>query len=120
MRGLRPQKENSGMTNIRETFIVQLWIDESAVDEFEHYEQTVAALMAQHGGRIDLAIRRHPEAAADEPFETHILSFPSIADFEAYRSSAHVKALAQTRSRLIQCTTIHRGTVQAIGNVTGK
>ena len=47
---------------------------------FEAYEAKVLLLVAKHGGRVDLQVRR-----LDGISETHLLFFPDAQAFERYR-----------------------------------
>ncbi len=82
--------------------VVRLWIRSGRETEFEAYEGKVARIMGRHGGVIERTIR--PLAAlqgSDEPFEVHILKFPSRERYDAYLADAERRSLSDERARII-------------------
>ena len=69
--------------------LVQIDLAEADLPKFEAYERAVLALLPDHGGALECRFR-----GVDRPLETHLLSFPSSAAFEAYLSDARRTALA--------------------------
>lgn len=99
--------------------IVHLWIYSNQEEEFERFEERAAEMMQEFGGRIDRRVRHGDETDAevtptmlqsfapdDLPFETHLVSFPDRASFEAYRTSPSAASVAELRSRIIRRTEI--------------
>jgi uncharacterized protein (DUF1330 family) len=90
----------------RTILVASLWIRAEAVAEFEAFERRVAAIQAKHGARIERAIRvSGPAANAAEPFEIHIVSFPSVDALASYRADSELTALAQLRATIFTHTT---------------
>ena len=91
--------------------VAEIWLhDDAASDAFEALELELARLMARHGGRIEHAVRVDPgPAAADLPFEIHVVSFPDRAAFDAYRADPATRALGPRRDRLIARTVLRTG-----------
>jgi len=89
--------------------IVQLWVNENTVAEFEEYEKAASIVMKTYGGKVERVIRRLPTSPSEEPFETHVVSFPNTEQFEAYRQDPVMVDLIPTRDRLILRTVVHRG-----------
>jgi uncharacterized protein (DUF1330 family) len=90
-------------------FIVRLWLNSSDIAAFEEFERNAARIMAQHGGRIERAIRITADNDPDAPFEIHIVSFPDHAAFESYRNDPETQALAGVRAQLIARTELFFG-----------
>ncbi len=88
--------------------VVSLWLRDGDVAGFEAFERQAARLMARHGGRIERAIRRGA-GSPDDPFEIHIVTFPTPAAFAAYRADPDTSMLAPLRETLIARTTIVAG-----------
>jgi uncharacterized protein (DUF1330 family) len=86
--------------------VVTLWIDRSRVQEFEAYEGRAADVMSRHGGRIERAIRLEDSAENGNPFEVHLVSFPSRQAFEEYREDPEVQSLAPQRESVITRTSV--------------
>jgi antibiotic biosynthesis monooxygenase (ABM) superfamily enzyme len=92
--------------------LVRLWIHRGLETEFEVYERKVARIMARYGGVIERAIRtlRASDDGSDEPFEVHVLRFPSRDLYDAYRDDAERRALSSERAGVIRNTDILVGT----------
>lgn len=92
--------------------VVRLWIRSGLETEFEAYERKVARIMARYGGVIERAIRtsRASDDVSDEPFEVHVLKFPSRDRYDAYRDDAERRSLGDERARLIARTDTLVGT----------
>jgi antibiotic biosynthesis monooxygenase (ABM) superfamily enzyme len=89
--------------------LVRLWIREGLETEFEAYERKVSRIMARHGGVIERAIRMvraSDDRSDDEPFEVHVLRFPSQDLYDAYRDDAERHSLSDERARIITNTDI--------------
>src|SRR5580704_3592376 len=83
--------------------LVRLWIRRGLEAEFEAYERKVARIMARYGGVIERAIRTSG-ASDDEPFEVHVLRFPSQDLYDAYRDDAERRSLSDERAGIITNT----------------
>jgi antibiotic biosynthesis monooxygenase (ABM) superfamily enzyme len=83
--------------------VVRLWIHSGLEAEFEVYERKVSRVMARYGGVIERAIRtsRASNDVSDEPFEVHLLSFPSRELYDAYRDDPERRSLSGERARII-------------------
>ncbi|MGC1779550.1 MAG: DUF1330 domain-containing protein [Xanthobacteraceae bacterium] len=82
--------------------LVRLWIHKGRETEFEAYETRVSRIMARYGGVIERAIR--PSAASerpDEPFEVHVVKFPSRELYDAYLDDAERRSLSEKRAAVI-------------------
>jgi antibiotic biosynthesis monooxygenase (ABM) superfamily enzyme len=92
--------------------LVRLWINRGLEAEFEAYERKVSRIMARYGGVIECAIRnsKAPDDGSDEPFEVHVLRFPSRDLYDAYRDDAGRHSLSGERAGIITNTDILVGT----------
>ena len=92
--------------------LVRLWIHKGREAEFEAYERKVSRIMARYGGVIERAIRtsKAPDDGSDEPFEVHVLKFPSRDLYDAYRDDAERRSLSDERAGIITNTDILVGT----------
>jgi antibiotic biosynthesis monooxygenase (ABM) superfamily enzyme len=85
--------------------LVRLWIRPGLETEFKACERKVSRIMARYGGVIERAIR--PSRASDdsdEPFEVHMLRFPSRELYDACRDDAERQSLSGERARIITNT----------------
>lgn len=90
--------------------LAKLWIHGGLEREFEAYERKVARIMARYGGAIECAIRPSPASGSDEPYEIHVLKFPSQALYDAYRGDAERLSLSRERDSIITRTDVLVGT----------
>ncbi len=98
-----------GMASMATTplyILVRLWIHEGREAEFEAYERKVSRIMARYRGVIEHAIRtsRTADDGSDEPFEVHVLKFPSRELYDAYRADAERRSLTRERDGIITKT----------------
>jgi len=86
--------------------LVRLWIHRGLETEFEAYERKVSRIMARYGGVIERAIRSSKAShdGSDEPFEVHVLTFPSRDLYDAYRNDAERRSLSGERAGIITNT----------------
>lgn len=95
--------------NERVKIVVSLWLRTHDIARFEAFESQAAAIMQRHGGQIDQVIRRNEGSAIDAPFEVHVLSFPGIGAFEAYREDPELLEMVDERNQLIENTVVFVG-----------
>jgi antibiotic biosynthesis monooxygenase (ABM) superfamily enzyme len=83
--------------------LVRLWIHKGLETEFEAYESKASRIMARYGGIIECAIRtsKAPDDGSDQPFEIHVLRFPSRDRYDAYLDDAERRSLSGERARII-------------------
>jgi len=92
--------------------IIRLWIHRGREAEFESYEHKMSRIMARYGGLIERAIRTSgaSDDGSDEPFEVHLLKFPSRDLYDAFRDDAERRSLSGERDGIITNTDILVGT----------
>lgn len=90
--------------------VVNLFIRPGQEVAFRGFETEAARVMQRHGGRIDRVIRPSGPAGEDPlPHEIHIVSFPNLERFEAYREDQHLAKLASLRESAIARTEVTIG-----------
>ena len=91
--------------------LVRLWIHKGREAEFEAYESKASRIMARYGGVIERAIRRAGASnESDEPFEVHLLSFPTRERYDAYRDDPERRSLSGEREGIVVKTDTFVGT----------
>ena len=96
---------NSGLL-----LVASLFIHPGREIEFRQFETEAARIMKKYGGQITQVIR--PTAAGQpgfSPHEIHIVSFPSLESFEAYRGDPNLATLAPLRQAAIARTEVIMG-----------
>src|SRR5882757_9464981 len=88
--------------------LVRLWIHRELETEFEAYERKVSRIMARYGGVIERTIRTTgaSDERSDEPFEVHVLKFPSQDHYVAYQDDAERHSLSAERASIITNTDV--------------
>lgn len=90
--------------------LVQLFIHPGREVEFRRFETEAAQIMQRYGGRIERVIRPISAAQGEElPHEIHLVSFPSMEQFESYRGDSDLAKLAPLRQSAIARTVITIG-----------
>ena len=88
--------------------LVQLHAHPGRAAALADYEGRALAILGDHGGRLEVAIR--PTAAlageGELPDEVHVVSFPSLTQLQAYRKDPRLVALASERDAAIAKTTL--------------
>ncbi|HXG18615.1 MAG TPA: DUF1330 domain-containing protein [Methylomirabilota bacterium] len=87
--------------------VASLFIHPGREAEFRQFETEAARIMQKYGGRIERVIR--PTIASPSqalPHEIHIVAFPSLERFEAYRNDPDLAKLAPLRQSAIAGTEI--------------
>ncbi len=92
--------------------LVRIWIHRGLETEFEAYESKVSRIMARYGGVIECAIRtsKAPDDGSDQPFEIHVLRFPSQELYNAYLDDAERRSPSGERAGIITNSDILLGT----------
>ena len=86
------------------TLCVLLWANAGTEDALTAYEDTMLALVSQHGGRV---LQRARSSGADEqPLEIQLLEFSSARALEGYMTDERRTALADERDRVIARTQV--------------
>lgn len=94
--------------------IASLFIYPGKEAEFRQFEAQAAGIMRHFGGEIERVIRPHDAAGgAERPHEVHVVCFPSMEQFEAYRQDPDLAALAPLRASVIARTEVLIGDVVA-------
>jgi len=91
----------------RVILVTSLFIHPGQEVEFRQFETEAARVMKKYEGRIEQVIR--PSASVplgSSPYEIHIVSFPSMEQFEAYRGDVELAKLAPLRQSTIARTEI--------------
>ena len=90
--------------------VVCLFVRPGQETTFRRFEMEAARVMRRYGGRIDRVIRPTDSSRSDVlPREIHVVSFPSLERFEAYRGDRELADLAPLRETAIHRTEITIG-----------
>ena len=94
-------------TYSRVILVVSLFIHPGRESEFRQFETEASRIMQKYGGRIERVIRSTASAQPSfSPYEIHIVSFPSLERFEAYRGDPDLAQLASLRQSAIARTEV--------------
>jgi uncharacterized protein (DUF1330 family) len=92
------------------TLIVGLYLQPGREARFREFETRALALLRDHGGRLEKAIRITASVGGEAaPYEVHIVWFPSEAHLASHRNDPRLTDLAVLRTEAIARTTILEG-----------
>ena len=91
------------------TLVVTLTVRRERLEDFRAFERRAAAVMADHGGRIERTVVAPVEDRPDLLTEVHVVTFPGEAAFAAYRGDPRLRALAPLRESSVVATAILAG-----------
>lgn len=95
--------------NSRLILVVSLFIHSGREVQFRRFEIEAARIMKKYEGKIERVIHPTTSAQSSVPYEIHIVSFPSLERFEAYRIDADLASLAPLRQAAIARTEVIMG-----------
>jgi uncharacterized protein (DUF1330 family) len=88
------------------TLVVTLRVRRDRLEDFRAFERHAAAVMAEHGGRIERTVVAAVEGRADLLAEVHVVTFPGEAAFAAYRADPRLRAFAHLRDGAVVATEV--------------
>lgn len=78
------------------------------IDKFDDYGTKAVQIMAEHSGKLVSASKLDENESSDsDVHEVHILEFPSIELFHAYKGSQKIQSLSSLREQAIEKTSIY-------------
>lgn len=87
--------------------VAKLFVHPGREVEFRQFETQAAQIMRKYDGCIERVIRPTNAALGEAlPHEIHLVSFPSMAQFESYRGDADLAQLGSLRQAAIAKTEI--------------
>lgn len=86
------------------TLCVLLWSHPGEEEALSAYEDTVLAILADHGGRVSSRVRR--KDAGDGPLEVQVIELPDQAALDTYMSDPRRLASAELRERVVARTDV--------------
>lgn len=90
--------------------VVYIFIQPGQEIRFRQFETEAVRIMCRYGGQVEKVIRPLVYVqAAPLPHEIHVISFPSIERYEAYRADTDLAELAPLRQSAIARTEITIG-----------
>ena len=89
--------------------MVTLVVRRERLEEFRAFERCAAAVMADHGGRIERTVVGPAEGRPDLLTEVHVVTFPDAAALAAYRADPRLGDVAHLRAAAVVSTAILAG-----------
>ena len=89
--------------------VVTLTVRRERLGEFRAFERRAAAVMADHGGRIERAVVAAADGHPELLTEVHVVRFPGPAAFAAYRADPRLREVAHLRDAAVVGTAILAG-----------
>ncbi len=91
------------------TLCVLLWATPGREAALVTYEDTVLAIVAEHGGRVLQRVRG--DGSDGQPFEVQLIAFSSQAGYDSYLTDDRRSALAAERDAAVERTEVIRVTL---------
>jgi len=92
-----------------------IFIKPNAEDQFNLFESRVLPLLKKYNGTLIYRVRPTAdcviEAAIDHPYEVHLVSFPTRADFEGYAGDKERLAQMPLKEASIESAMLIEGTL---------
>lgn len=83
----------------------KLWVRDGRFEAFAAFEEKAFVIMARHGAKV-LRVDQNHSASDGSAHEVHVLEFPDMDSFDAYRSDPALVALADQREACIAKTEV--------------
>ena len=83
------------------TLVAILTVRKAAKGKFRAFERHAAAVMKSHGGQIERTIVVTPEDESDVFKEIHVITFPDMHAFAAYKKDARLGEMAHLRAESV-------------------
>lgn len=83
-----------------------LTVQRDLVHEYRAYERRAAAIMADHGAKIERTVVVQPEADSVTFKEVHIIRFPNSDARAAYRADPRYLEIAPIREKVVVSTEV--------------
>lgn len=81
--------------------IVLLYASQHGIDGLRKFESKVIPILREHGGTLISASSKQ-DHTSNEPDEIHVIQFPSMNEFNAYKNDARVITLRAEKEKMIQ------------------
>jgi uncharacterized protein (DUF1330 family) len=88
------------------TFVAILTIRKASEEKFRAFERYAVTVMNSHGGQIERTIVVAPDGDSDVFKEIHVVTFPDMNAFAAYRNDARLGEMAHLREESVVNTEI--------------
>lgn len=80
--------------------IAFLYASKNGIEGLREFESKVIPILREHKGNL-LSASYNENKTEEEPDEVHVIQFPSIENFEAYKRDVRVVELASLKSEMI-------------------
>jgi hypothetical protein len=91
------------------TLVAILTVRKAAEEKFRAFERHALTVMKLHGGQIERTIEVTPDGDSDVFKEIHVVTFPDLHAFAAYRNDARLGEMAHLREESVVDTEIFVG-----------
>jgi uncharacterized protein (DUF1330 family) len=86
--------------------IVLLYASENGIKGLREFESKVIPILREHEGKL-ISASSNEDKALNEPDEIHVIQFPSIEVFNAYKIDPRVAELSSLKSKMIKKTDVY-------------
>lgn len=88
------------------TLVVILTVRTDAEAKFRAFERHAAAVMREHGGRIERTVAVAPDGRSGVFKEVHVVTFPDEGAYARYRNDERLRPMARLRDEAVVDTQV--------------
>ena len=81
--------------------IALLYASENEIEGLREFESKVIPILREHEGKL-ISASSNEDKTLNEPDEIHVIQFPSIEEFNAYKIDLRVVELSSLKSKMIK------------------
>jgi uncharacterized protein (DUF1330 family) len=81
--------------------IALLYASENGIEGLREFESKVIPILREHEGKL-ISASSNEDKTLNEPDEIHVIQFPSIEEFNAYKIDLRVVELSSLKSKMIK------------------
>lgn len=86
--------------------IALLYANEHGLKGLQSFEAKVIPILKEYGGRL-ISASSHSQRSKHDPDEIHVIQFPSMAAFHAYKTDIRVLELQSLKANTISKMELH-------------
>ena len=86
--------------------IALLYASKNGIEGLRAFESKVIPILREHGGRL-ISASSYAERKEGEADEIHVIQFPSMRAFDAYKADTRILALQSLKAKMIAKMELH-------------
>ncbi len=83
--------------------IALLYATQKGIEGIREFESKVIPILKEHQGNL-ISASSNTNKSESEPDEIHVIQFPSVSNFDAYKNDPRIIKLASLKSKMVRKT----------------